>query len=71
MSPSKPDVTFKVEDHSLHAGVHVVEIWRGDEFLATIYPLTGQRGFKVVSKFQMDTFQNAIGWEVVISDELA
>lgn len=31
-------ITFKLAEHSVRRGCMVVEVWRGDHFLATITP---------------------------------
>lgn len=43
---------FVLSEHAIHDRV-VVEVWEGDEFIATIYPVPGQRDIKIVSKHRL------------------
>lgn len=46
---------FRVHPHSILPGNEVIECWRDEEFVATIYP--HEDGLRVVSKYLTDVYK--------------
>jgi hypothetical protein len=46
------NIKFKIVDHKVRPGMKAIEVWRGEVFVAAVYP--HQDGLRIVSKYMTD-----------------
>ncbi len=51
-------VRFEITSHSTKPNIQIIEVWQGNDFIASIYPT--EDGIKLISKFIINPVEEVI-----------